>query len=256
MFGRRGDPAAHHRRSAALGPGGAGQVARRRRRRDPDQVELPGGPGAGAVRRARRERLRQGLPALLRRLPGHRPGPAAGGLPGPGAARGAPVRACAPGHRRAQVGPARAQLAGRGHRLRLRHPAGVPVGAAAAGARPGRRPARVRDHPGQHRRRGRRRAARRPPPPRRAQGGDRHPALRRRLLDPGHRRRPGRLRGHPRAEPAPHLHGQAQPGPGPRLPGGRPLTVNGKDLGVADRSGNIWRHTFTPGADRSASLGV
>jgi cytoskeleton protein RodZ len=25
------------------------------------------------------------------------------------------------------------------------------------------------------------------------------------------------------------------------------LTVNGKDLGVADRSGNIWRHSFTPG---------
>jgi cytoskeleton protein RodZ len=29
-------------------------------------------------------------------------------------------------------------------------------------------------------------------------------------------------------------------------PAGVRLTVNGKDLGVADRSGNIWRHTFTP----------
>jgi hypothetical protein len=29
-------------------------------------------------------------------------------------------------------------------------------------------------------------------------------------------------------------------------PAGVRLTVNGKDLGVADRSGKIWRHTFTP----------
>ena len=29
-------------------------------------------------------------------------------------------------------------------------------------------------------------------------------------------------------------------------PAGVRLTVDGKDLGVADRSGNIWRHTFTP----------
>jgi len=29
-------------------------------------------------------------------------------------------------------------------------------------------------------------------------------------------------------------------------PAGVSLTVNGKDLGVADRSGDIWRHTFTP----------
>jgi cytoskeleton protein RodZ len=29
-------------------------------------------------------------------------------------------------------------------------------------------------------------------------------------------------------------------------PAGVRLTVNGKDLGVADRSGNIWRHRFTP----------
>jgi hypothetical protein len=29
-------------------------------------------------------------------------------------------------------------------------------------------------------------------------------------------------------------------------PAGVRLTVNGEDLGVADRSGNIWRHTFTP----------
>jgi cytoskeleton protein RodZ len=29
-------------------------------------------------------------------------------------------------------------------------------------------------------------------------------------------------------------------------PAGVRLTVNGKQLGVADRSGNIWRHTFTP----------
>jgi cytoskeleton protein RodZ len=35
-------------------------------------------------------------------------------------------------------------------------------------------------------------------------------------------------------------------------PAGVRLTVNGKDLGVADRSGNIWRHSFTPG---SGSLG-
>jgi cytoskeletal protein RodZ len=34
-------------------------------------------------------------------------------------------------------------------------------------------------------------------------------------------------------------------------PAGVRLTVNGEDLGVADRSGNIWRHTFTP---RSRSL--
>ena len=30
-------------------------------------------------------------------------------------------------------------------------------------------------------------------------------------------------------------------------PAGVHLTVNGKDLGVADPSGNIWRHSFTPG---------
>jgi cytoskeletal protein RodZ len=30
-------------------------------------------------------------------------------------------------------------------------------------------------------------------------------------------------------------------------PAGVRLTVNGRDLGVADRSGNIWRHSFTPG---------
>jgi RodZ C-terminal domain len=30
------------------------------------------------------------------------------------------------------------------------------------------------------------------------------------------------------------------------------LTVNGRDLGVPDRSGNIWRHSFTPA---SRSLG-
>jgi cytoskeleton protein RodZ len=30
-------------------------------------------------------------------------------------------------------------------------------------------------------------------------------------------------------------------------PAGVRLTVNGKDLGVADPSGNIWRHSFTPG---------
>ena len=35
-------------------------------------------------------------------------------------------------------------------------------------------------------------------------------------------------------------------------PAGVRLTVNGKDLGVADRSGDIWRHSFTPG---SRSLG-
>ena len=35
-------------------------------------------------------------------------------------------------------------------------------------------------------------------------------------------------------------------------PAGVRLTVNGEDLGVADRSGNIWRHTFTP---KSGSLG-
>jgi uncharacterized protein DUF4115 len=35
-------------------------------------------------------------------------------------------------------------------------------------------------------------------------------------------------------------------------PAGVSLTVNGRDLGVADRSGNIWRHSFTPG---SRSLG-
>jgi hypothetical protein len=29
-------------------------------------------------------------------------------------------------------------------------------------------------------------------------------------------------------------------------PAGVRLTVNGEDLGVADRSGNIWRHTFIP----------
>jgi hypothetical protein len=31
-------------------------------------------------------------------------------------------------------------------------------------------------------------------------------------------------------------------------PAGVRLTVNGRDLGVADPSGNIWRHSFTPGA--------
>jgi cytoskeleton protein RodZ len=35
-------------------------------------------------------------------------------------------------------------------------------------------------------------------------------------------------------------------------PAGVSLTVNGHDLGVADRSGNIWRQSFTPG---SRSLG-
>ncbi len=35
-------------------------------------------------------------------------------------------------------------------------------------------------------------------------------------------------------------------------PAGVHLTVNGRDLGVADRSGNIWRHSFTPA---SRSLG-
>jgi hypothetical protein len=35
-------------------------------------------------------------------------------------------------------------------------------------------------------------------------------------------------------------------------PAGVRLTVNGHDLGVADRSGNIWRRSFTPG---SRSLG-
>ena len=34
-------------------------------------------------------------------------------------------------------------------------------------------------------------------------------------------------------------------------PAGVRLTVNGRNLGVADRSGSIWRHTFTP---RSRSL--
>jgi Domain of unknown function (DUF4115) len=35
-------------------------------------------------------------------------------------------------------------------------------------------------------------------------------------------------------------------------PAGVKVTVNGKDLGVPDRSGNIWRQSFTPG---SRSLG-
>jgi cytoskeletal protein RodZ len=35
-------------------------------------------------------------------------------------------------------------------------------------------------------------------------------------------------------------------------PAGVHLTVNGRSLGVADRSGNVWRHTFTP---KSRSLG-
>jgi hypothetical protein len=35
-------------------------------------------------------------------------------------------------------------------------------------------------------------------------------------------------------------------------PAGVRLTVNGKDLGVPDRSGNIWRRSFTPA---SRSLG-
>jgi hypothetical protein len=35
-------------------------------------------------------------------------------------------------------------------------------------------------------------------------------------------------------------------------PAGVRLTVNGRDLGVADRSGNVWRHSFTPA---SRSLG-
>ena len=34
-------------------------------------------------------------------------------------------------------------------------------------------------------------------------------------------------------------------------PAGVRLTVNGRDLGVADRSGDIWRHRFTP---KSGSL--
>jgi hypothetical protein len=29
-------------------------------------------------------------------------------------------------------------------------------------------------------------------------------------------------------------------------PAGVRLTVNGRDLGVPDRSGSIWRHAFTP----------
>jgi cytoskeleton protein RodZ len=58
---------------------------------------------------------------------------------------------------------------------------------------------------------------------------------------------------------------EGTPGPGQRrtftarrsltlvlgYPAGVRLTVNGKNLGVADRSGSIWRHTFTP---RSRSL--
>jgi hypothetical protein len=58
---------------------------------------------------------------------------------------------------------------------------------------------------------------------------------------------------------------EGTPGPGQRrrftarrslvvvlgYPAGVRLTVNGRDLGVADRSGGIWRHTFTP---RSRSL--
>ena len=57
---------------------------------------------------------------------------------------------------------------------------------------------------------------------------------------------------------------EGTPGPGQRrsftarrslelvlgYPAGVRLTVNGRDLGVADRSGNIWRHAFTP-ASRS-----
>jgi transcriptional regulator with XRE-family HTH domain len=77
------------------------------------------------------------------------------------------------------------------------------------------------------------------------QGRAGHPALRRRLLDPGHRRRPGRLRGHP--------NGHRRAFTARRSlnvvlgnPAGIRLTVNGKDLGVPDRSGSIWRHTFTP----------
>src|SRR4029453_4205101 len=114
MSGQGVTPAAHHRRSAALGPGSAGQVARRRRCRDPDQTQLPGRPRVRAVRLLRRERLRQGLPALLRRLPGPRPGPAAGGLPGPGDASAAGVRARPPGDPRARhrpAGPGRGWLA-------------------------------------------------------------------------------------------------------------------------------------------------
>jgi cytoskeleton protein RodZ len=59
---------------------------------------------------------------------------------------------------------------------------------------------------------------------------------------------------------------EGTPGPGQRrsftarrslelvlgYPAGVRLTVNGRDLGVADRSGNIWRHAFTPA---SRSLG-
>jgi cytoskeletal protein RodZ len=58
---------------------------------------------------------------------------------------------------------------------------------------------------------------------------------------------------------------EGTPGPGQRrrftarrslvvvlgYPAGVRLTVNGRDLGVADRSGSIWRHSFTP---RSRSL--
>ena len=54
---------------------------------------------------------------------------------------------------------------------------------------------------------------------------------------------------------------EGTPGPGERrrfraersidlilgAPGAVTLTVNGKDLGVPDRSGAIWRHSFTPG---------
>jgi hypothetical protein len=53
---------------------------------------------------------------------------------------------------------------------------------------------------------------------------------------------------------------EGTPGPGQRrtftarrsltlvlgYPAGVRLTVNGRNLGVADRSGSIWRHTFTP----------
>jgi cytoskeleton protein RodZ len=55
---------------------------------------------------------------------------------------------------------------------------------------------------------------------------------------------------------------EGTPGPGQRrsftarrslelvlgYPAGVRLTVNGRDLGVPDRSGNIWRHDFTPGS--------
>ena len=238
--------AEHHRRSAALGSGGAGQVARRRRCRDPDPVELPGGARARAVRRARRRVYAKGFLRSYAGYLGIDPAPLLEAY-------------------RAQERPdpplfEHAPRAIGGLKTGRRGPNWLVVAIVCVsvillvslwgccGRRPTRRrPAGVRDHPGHHRRRRGGQAALGHHRPGRAQAGDPDPALRRRLLDPGHRRRPARLRGHPGPNQRRTFKARRSLDVVLGYPAGVRLTVNGKDLGVPDRSGNIWRQSFTPG---------